>query len=73
MTPVPVLYRSAAVRNKEGAQSERTNALVNGFTANFPQPTWRERMEAYVKSLGFTQKEIDRFRSIMLEEDRPCM
>jgi len=49
---------------------ERFDKLVDGFKANFPQPTWRGKMEAYVKSLGFTQEDIDRFRSIMLEEDR---
>ncbi|MGA2500929.1 MAG: tyrosine-protein phosphatase, partial [Tepidisphaeraceae bacterium] len=49
---------------------ERFNKLVEGFSANFPQRTWREKMEAYVKSLGVTRNEIDRFRSIMLEENK---
>ena len=49
---------------------ERFDKLVEGFNANFPQPTWREKMEAYVKSLGFTQEDIDKFRAIMLEEDK---
>jgi len=44
--------------------------LIEGFEANFPQPTWREKIEAYVKSLGVTQAEIDKFRAIMLEEDK---
>ena len=42
--------------------------LIAGFSEKFPQPTWREKAEAYVKSLGFTQQEIDRFRAIMLED-----
>jgi hypothetical protein len=57
-------------QDPELSHRERFDKLVDGFKANFPQPTWRGKMEAYVKSLGFTQEDIDRFRSIMLEEDK---
>ncbi len=45
----------------------RYDKLVDGFKQNFPSETVRERVEKYVLSLGFTQDDIEKFRSIMLE------
>ena len=42
--------------------------LVDGFKANWPGATLCEKLENYVKSLGFTEADIATFREIMLEE-----
>ena len=47
---------------------KRYDRLVNGFKKNFPADTTRECLEKYVVSLGFTEDDIDKFRSIMLEK-----
>ncbi|MBM4143381.1 MAG: tyrosine-protein phosphatase [Lentisphaerae bacterium] len=41
--------------------------LIKGLKNAHPQETWRETLEAYVKSCGITREEIDTFRNIMLE------
>ena len=54
-------------RNVKFAHAERYDKLVEGFKENFPADTVRERVEKYVLSLGFTEADIGKFRSIMLE------
>ena len=44
------------------------NYLYNGFK-NWPGKTINERIEAYVLSLGFTKKDIEHLRDIMLEKE----
>jgi len=65
-------WETSGFWNKDRSFNHREcfDKLVEAFNANFPQLTWREKMEAYVKSAGFTQADIDRFRSNMLEEDK---
>ena len=48
--------------------AKRYDRLVDGFNKNFPAATTRERLEKYVVSLGFTEGDIEKFRSIMLEK-----
>ncbi len=40
--------------------------LLAGF-AKWPGENWQQKVEAYVLSLGFTKKDIDKFRHLMLE------
>ena len=54
-------------RNVTFVHVSRYDKLVDGFKQNFPSETVRERVEKYVLSLGFTQDDIEKFRSIMLE------
>ena len=42
--------------------------LLHGFD-RWPGDTIRERVEAYVRDLGFSEYDIERFRDIMLEPD----
>ena len=45
------------------------NKLVAGFEKGYPEgKTINDKIELYVKSLGFTDADIAKFRSIMLEE-----
>ena len=45
------------------------NNLVKGFNDKFPEgKTINDKIELYVKSLGFTDADIAKFRSIMLED-----
>ena len=48
--------------------SARYDKLVAGFNA-FPGATSGERVAAYVKSLGFTDADIEKLRSLMLEDN----
>ena len=54
-------------RNVKFAHAERYDKLVEGFKVNFPADTVLERVEKYILSLGFTEADIEKFRSIMLE------
>ena len=54
--------RSAGFNHKE-----RYDGLVAAVNKNFPAPTVRERAEKFVLSLGFTEADLEKFRSIMLE------
>ena len=56
-------FQSANVKFSHKA---RFNKLVRVFEA-FPGANIREKVEAYVKSVGFTDADIEKFRSIMLE------
>ena len=49
---------------------QRYDKLVDGFKKNYPAGTVRERLEKYVVSLGFSEKDIAKFRSIMLEKGK---
>ena len=51
--------------NHKFAHEARYDQLVGGF-AKYPGGTARERAEGYVKSLGFTDADIAKFRAIML-------
>lgn len=52
--------------NHKFAHEARYDQLVGGF-AKYPGATARERAEGYVKSLGFTDEDIAKFRKIMLK------
>ena len=52
--------------NIKFSHKARFNKLVKVFDA-FPGANIHEKVEAYVKSLGFTDADIAKFRSIMLE------
>jgi protein-tyrosine phosphatase len=54
-------------RNVKFAHVNRYDKLVDVFKREFPADTVRESVEKYVLSLGFTQGDIEKFRSIMLE------
>ena len=54
-------------RNVKFAHANRYDKLVDVFKREFPADTVRESVEKYVLSLGFTQGDIEKFRSIMLE------
>ena len=41
--------------------------LVDGFRKAYPASTINESVEKYVRSIGFTAEDIDRFRGIMLD------
>ena len=45
----------------------RYEAMLKFFNG-FPGPTLREKVEAYLKTCGITQAEIESFRKLMLEE-----
>lgn len=48
---------------------ELFNKLIEGFEKKFPEgKTIHEKVELYVKSLGFTDADIAHFREIMLEK-----
>ena len=53
--------------NPHFAHQHRYDVLVAGF-AKYPGGTARARAEAFVKSLGFTESDIRRFRAIMFGE-----
>ena len=53
--------------NHRFAHEHRYDVLVAKF-ANYPGATARERVEAFVKGQGFTDADIETFRSIMLED-----
>ena len=55
-------------RNVKFAHVDRYDKLVETFKRDFPADIVRESVEKYVLSLGFTQGDIEKFRSIMLEE-----
>lgn len=52
--------------NHKFCHVDRYDKLVAGFD-KYPGKTARERAEGYVKSLGFTDADIAKFRSIMLK------
>ena len=54
-------------RSTDFDHASRFDKLVAVFN-KYPGVTVRERVEAYVKELGFTTEDIATFRSIMLEE-----
>ena len=58
-------------KNLRFAPEARYDKLVESF-ASFPGATARERVEAYVRSVGFTDGDIETFRKIMLEEPVPA-
>ena len=58
-------WEVTAFENKNIVHS-RIDALLAVF-AKYPGATPMERVEAYVKELGFTDADIARFRAIMLE------
>ncbi len=41
--------------------------LIKGLRNAHPRATWQETLEAYARSCGLTQEEIDKFRRIMME------
>jgi protein-tyrosine phosphatase len=53
--------------NPHFAHAERYDKFVAEF-GKYPGNTSRERVEAYVKARGFTDADIAKFRSIMLEK-----
>jgi len=53
-------------KNPNFAHVPRYDKLVEGF-AKYPGAMTRERAEGYVKSLGYTDADIARFRQIMLK------
>ena len=57
-------FRSAAL---EFGHASRFEKLLSVF-AGYPGATVRERVEAYVKELGFTDADLAKFRAIMLED-----
>ena len=54
-------------RGADFCHEQRYDKLVDGFKKNFPADTVCERLEKYVLSLGFSEEDIAKFRSIMLE------
>ena len=48
--------------------TELFDKLVSGFAKNYPADTIQESVVKYVRDLGFTDDDISKFRSIMLEE-----
>ncbi len=50
------------------SHKNRFDKLADGFVKNYPGATTRERVEGYVLSLGFTMRDIEKFRKIMLEK-----
>ena len=54
-------------RNPNFNHERLYDRLTAGFQERHPAATVRERAEAYVKSLGFTDDDLAQFRSIMLE------
>ena len=56
--------------NHKFAHADRYDKLVEGF-AQYPGTTARARAEGYVKSLGFTDDDIAKFRAIMLTPSVP--
>lgn len=46
----------------------RFDGLVRGFVKNYPADTIQESVVKYVRDLGFTDDDIAKFRSIMLED-----
>ena len=52
--------------NHKFAHADRYDKLVAGF-GKYPGANARERAEGYVKSLGFTDEDIAKFRKIMLK------
>ena len=57
-------------RNNGIRHKGRYDKLVECFVKHYPAPTVRERLEKYVLSIGFAEADIEKFRSIMLEQDR---
>ena len=53
--------------NPHFAHAERYDKFVAEF-GKYPGDTTRERVEAYVKARGFTDADLEKFRSIMLEK-----
>ena len=53
--------------NPHFAHAERYDKFVEEFK-KYPGSTSRERVEAYVKARGFSDADIEKFRSIMLEK-----
>lgn len=53
-------------RGNDAFDFGRFDDLMNVF-APYPGATLREKAEGYVKSLGFTSADVERFRSLMLE------
>ena len=54
-------------RHVEFCHEKRFDKLVEGFRKNYPAPTLRESCEKYVRDLGFTDADIAKLRSILLE------
>ncbi|MBR1921706.1 MAG: family 43 glycosylhydrolase [Kiritimatiellae bacterium] len=55
-------------RNASFCHEYLFDKLVDGFKKNYPAPTLAESVERYVLDLGFTRDDIEKFRSIMLED-----
>ena len=53
--------------NPHFAHAERYDKFVEEFK-KYPGSTSRERVEAYVRARGFSDADIEKFRSIMLEK-----